>query len=292
VDARTFASLQKTVDTPYGTVAYGEIGTGPPAVFVHGVLMNGALWRNVMEALASERRCIAVDLMGHGATRVADGQDLSFAAQAKMLTAFVDTLRLDQVDLIGNDSGGGIAQIFAADNPQRVRSLTLTNCDTHDNVFPEAVVPLLNLMKAGGLAGAFRPLIGNVEAARKAFATAFENAETIDAETFDAYLRPTVELEESSRTMQRWAQALKAEDLSSVTPKLKELNAPALVVWGTADVFFDVKWAYWLKETLGGPTEVVELPGAKLFFPEERPQALAAHIRSFWAAHAAVPAAG
>jgi pimeloyl-ACP methyl ester carboxylesterase len=287
-----FAALKKTVETPFGTIAYAEIGSGPPALFVHGVLLNGALWRNVVEPLAAERRCIAVDLMGHGATRVSDDQDLSFDAQGKMLAAFVDALRLDQIDLVGNDSGGGIATIFAADNPQRVRTLTLTNCDTHDNVFPEAVVPLFNLMKAGGLAPAFKPLLDNVEAARKSFSTAFENPDAIDAETFDAYLRPTLELEESSKTMQRWGQALRAEDLSRVTPKLSALRVPALVVWGTADVFFDVKWAYWLKDNLGGPTEVVEVPGAKLFFPEERPRMLAEHIREFWAAHtpAAAPA--
>jgi pimeloyl-ACP methyl ester carboxylesterase len=286
-----FAALKRTIETPYGTIAYAEIGAGPPALFVHGVLLNGALWRNVMAPLAEERRCIALDLMGHGATRVAHGQDLSFAAQAKMLAAFCDALGLGDVDLVGNDSGGGIATIFAADNPQRVRSLTLTNCDTHDNVFPEAVVPLVNLMRAGGLAPAFRPLLDNVDAARKSFSTAFEDSDAISAETFDAYLRPTIELEESSKTMQRWGTALRAEDLSRVTPKLKDLRTPALVVWGTSDVFFDVQWAYWLKDNLGGPTEVIEVPGAKLFFPEERPQMLADALSEFWAAHAPATAA-
>jgi pimeloyl-ACP methyl ester carboxylesterase len=286
-----FASLKKSVETPFGSIAYVEMGDGPPALFVHGVLLNGALWRNVMAPLASDRRCIAVDLMGHGATRVPDDQDLSFAAQAQMLAAFLDALGLEQVDLVGNDSGGGIATIFAADNPQRVRTLTLTNCDTHDNVFPEAVVPLFNLMKAGGLAPAFKPLFENVDAARKSFSTAFENPDAISDETFLAYLRPTLELEESSKTMQRWASAIKAEDLSRVTPKLKDMKAPALVVWGTADVFFDVQWAYWLKDNLGGPTDVIEVPGAKLFFPEERPQMLADEIRDFWAAHTPATAA-
>jgi pimeloyl-ACP methyl ester carboxylesterase len=292
MDAKEFASLRKTVDTAFGSIAYMEKGSGPVALFVHGVLLNGYLWRNVIDRLADARRCIAIDLMGHGATRVADDADLSFEAQARMLAAFVDALRLDAVDLVGNDSGGGIAQIFAADHPERIRSLTLTNCDTHDNVFPEAVVPLFNVMKAGGLVGAFKPLLGDVEAARKAFATAFEDPAQVSAEALDMYLRPTLENEESGRCMQRWGQALRAEDLSRVTPKLRELRAPALVVWGTADVFFDVRWAYWLKDTLGGPTEVIEVPGAKLFFPEERPEMLADYMRSFWAAHTPTAAAG
>ena len=68
-----------------------------------------------------------------------------------MLTEFLDALEIDQVDLVGNDSGGGIAQIFAALYPERVRSLTLTNCDTHDNWPPEAFKPFLEMAAAGGL---------------------------------------------------------------------------------------------------------------------------------------------
>lgn len=283
MDAQDFASHRKTVRTPFGQIAYVEHGSGPTALFVHGVLLNGYLWRNVIDQLADQRRCIAVDLMGHGATRVPDDQDLSFNAQARMLAAFVDALGLDQVDLIGNDSGGGIAQIFAAEHPQRIRTLTLTNCDVHDNVFPPDFVPLVELIKAGGMLGAFKPLLGNPEAARNAFAGTFEHPEQVSAETIDAFLRPAIENEESAHTGQRWMQALKAEDLSRVTPKLRDLHAPALIVWGTGDTFFDKKWAYWLKDTLAGPTEVVEVPGAKLFFPEERPDLLAGHLRSFWA---------
>lgn len=56
------------------------------------------------------------------------------------------------------------------------------------------------------------------------------------------------------------------------------MRAPTLIVWGTADVFFDVKWAYWLRDTIPGATEVIEVPGAKLFFPEEQPAMLAERI--------------
>ena len=73
-------------------------------------------------------------------------------ANAKMLEEFLDALKIDQVDLVGNDSGGGIAQIFAALYPERVRSLTLTDCDTHDNWPPEAFKPFLAMAAGGGLA--------------------------------------------------------------------------------------------------------------------------------------------
>ena len=103
--------------------------------------MNGYLWRNQLADLSDIRRCIAVDLLAHGDTEIAPDQDVSVTANAKMLKEFLDALNIDQVDVVGNDSGGGIAQIFAALYPERVRSLTLTDCDTHDNWPPEAFKP-------------------------------------------------------------------------------------------------------------------------------------------------------
>jgi hypothetical protein len=122
----------------FGTHHYTEQGTGPVALFVHGVLLNGYLWRHQLEDLSDIRRCIALDLLAHGDTEIAPNQDVSVTANAKILKEFLDVLHIDQVDLVGNDSGGGIAQIFTALYPERVRSLTLTDCDAHDNWPPEA----------------------------------------------------------------------------------------------------------------------------------------------------------
>src|ERR1700679_1482946 len=121
------AAIQHTVETASGRISYAEQGTGEVALFVHGVLLNGHLWRHQLEDLSDMRRCIAVDLLAHGDTEIAPDQDVSVTANAKMLKEFLDALKIDRVDLIGNDSGGGIAQIFAALNPERVRTLPLTN---------------------------------------------------------------------------------------------------------------------------------------------------------------------
>lgn len=128
---------RQSVSTPSGKISYTEAGSGPVALFVHGVLLNSFLWRNQLSGLSDIRRCIAPDLLAHGDTEIAPGQDVSVTSNATMLLEFLDALHIDQVDLIGNDSGGGIAQIFAALNPSRVRTLTLTNCDAHDNWPPD-----------------------------------------------------------------------------------------------------------------------------------------------------------
>src|SRR6185437_5084504 len=101
------ATPRKSVETRSGRIAFVEKGSGPVALFVHGVLLNRYLWRNQIEALSDVRRCIAID----------PKQDVSVSANAQMIGEFLDAMQIDRVDLIGNDSGGGIAQIFAALNP-------------------------------------------------------------------------------------------------------------------------------------------------------------------------------
>ena len=141
----------RSVDTPSGRISYAAAGSGPVALFVHGVLLNKHLWRHQLAKLSDIRRCIAVDLLAHGETEIVPNQDVSVTANAKMLKQVLDALKIDRVDVVGNDSGGGIAQIFAALNPERVRTLTLTNCDTHDNWPPEAFKPFVEMVKAGSL---------------------------------------------------------------------------------------------------------------------------------------------
>src|SRR4030095_17022198 len=133
----------RTIQTPSGRIAYTEQGTGPVALFVHGVLLNKHLWRHQLAHLSDIRRCIAPDLLAHGDTEISPGQNVSVTANADMLREFLDAQFIDQVDLVGNDSGGGIAQIFAASFPERVRTLTLTDGDASDNWPPEAFKPFL-----------------------------------------------------------------------------------------------------------------------------------------------------
>ena len=66
------------------------------ALFLHGVLLNGYLWRNQLETLADMRRCIALDLLAHGDTEIKPDQDVSVTANANMLKEVLDALQIDQ----------------------------------------------------------------------------------------------------------------------------------------------------------------------------------------------------
>jgi len=276
--------IQRSVQTASGRISYTEQGTGPVALFVHGVLLNGYLWRHQLEDLSGIRRCIAVDLLAHGDTEIAPDQDVSVTANAKMLKEFLDALNIDQVDLVGNDSGGGIAQIFAALYPERVRSLTLTDCDTHDNWPPEAFKPFLAMAAAGGLRGTLDAMLSDKSIYRssQALGSAYEHPEQLSDDTIERYLRPLVRTEQRTRDLQRFLAAFDNKHTLAIEPRLKTLKAPTLIVWGTDDVYFDVKWSHWLAENIPGTRRRVEFSGARIFFPEERWEEFDRELRAHW----------
>ncbi|HEV2676216.1 MAG TPA: alpha/beta hydrolase [Aliidongia sp.] len=280
------AATKHSVDTPSGRIGYRETGTGPVALFVHGVLLNGHLWRHQLAGLADLRRCIAIDLMTHGDTEVAPDQDVSVTANAKMLGEFLDALGIDAVDLVGNDSGGGIAQIFAANNPSRVRSLTLTDCDVHDNWPPEAFKPFLAMAAGGGLHATLEAMLADKSLYRSpgALGPAYEHPEQVSDETIETYLRPLVKTEQRTQDLQRFLATWDCRHTVAIEAKLRRLTAPTLIVWGTDDLYFDVRWSRWLAETIPGTRRRVELDGARIFFPEERATEFNQELRAFWTA--------
>jgi len=283
-----------TVTTRSGDVSYLDVGTGPVALFVHGVGTNAYLWRNVIGAVARPgRRCVALDLPLHGRTPVNPGQDLSVAALASVLDDFCDALGLTGVDLVANDTGGAIAQVFAARHPGRLATLALTNCDVSENLPPEAFKPVVELAAAGELAPSALALLDDIDtAAQVSFGDAYEFFERADRAVIRGYLEPCVGTIERGREFERLLTSLDAGDLAAVEPELRMLSVPTLVVWGTGDAFFDVSWAYWLRDTIPGVTRVVTIDGARLFFPEERPMDLVPHLEQHWAAvRSASPAA-
>jgi pimeloyl-ACP methyl ester carboxylesterase len=280
-----------TATTRFGEISYLDLGAGPTALFVHGIATSAYLWRHVMDALSGQRRCIAIDLPLHGQSPVTAEQDLSLAALAAGLDDFCEVLGLTGVDLVGNDTGGAIAQIFAARHPQRLATLTLTNCDTVGNLPPEAFKPMIELAAAGDLAPSAVALFANPEAAAQiSFGSGYEHLDRMDDDVIRSYLQPCFGTIERARQFERLLVSLDVGDLQAVMPQLGELTVPTLVVWGTGDEFFDVSWAYWLRDTIPGTTRVVTVDGARLFFPEERPMDLVPHLEQHWAAVAAARA--
>jgi pimeloyl-ACP methyl ester carboxylesterase len=275
-----------SVDTATGPVSYIDVGS---AFFLHGVGTNALLWRRVIEALAPERRCVAIDLPLHGRTPAAANQDFSLRGLAEVVEAFCEATQLKSVDLVAHDTGGAVAQIFAAQQTHRLRSLCLTNCDTHDNVPPEAFKPTIELAASGALAAGAPALLADLEAARDlVFGSGYEDVTHLDLDVVRSFLEPVLGTPERAAQFERLLLSLGPDDLLGVEPQLAVLGVPTLIVWAAADVFFDLSWAYWLKDLIPGATEVIEIEQARLFFPDERSTDLVDALRTHWATTASL----
>jgi len=274
------------VHTRSGPASYIDTGgPGRAVLFVHGVGSSSYLWRHVIDQLDGQRRCVAFDLPLHGSTPAAADQDFSLPGLARFLADGCEALGLTDIDLVANDTGGAIAQVFAVGRPERLHSLALTNCEAHDNVPPKVLLPVVLLARMGLLARIAPRMVRDTSRARKrAFGGVYQDIANLPEDIARVWLAPMATAE-SARQGQRLLTSLHARDLLAVEPGLACLQVPTLIVWGTGDTAFRLKWAYWLRDTIPGATDVVEIEGARLFFPDERAAELTAALRRHWDAH-------
>lgn len=275
------------VPTTSGQASYVDTGgPGRPVLFVHGLGTSSYLWRHVIEQLDGQRRCVAVDLPLHGRTPAAADQDFSLPGFARFLTDFCEALQLTDIDLVANDTGGAISQVFAAGHPELLHTLTLTNCEAHNNLPPKVLLPAVVLARVGLAAPISQRLLRDIRRGRKRFyGLGYQDIENLPVDLARFWLESQFATPELARQNQRIMTSLHARDLLAVEPALARLQVPTLIVWGTGDIFFRRKWAYWLRDTIPGATEVVELAKARIFFPDERATELTAELRRHWAAH-------
>ncbi|WP_073261780.1 alpha/beta fold hydrolase [Cryptosporangium aurantiacum] len=280
-----FDQFRTELPTRNGPVSCVDTGgPGTPVLFLHGVGTSSYLWRNVFAELDGDRRCVAVDFPLHGRTPAEPNQDFTLPAMAGFVADCCDAIGADRVDLVANDTGGAVAQVFAAANPDRLTSLALTNCEAHDNIPPTAFLPTVLLARAGMLARTGPRLLADVDRARRlVYGAGYQDVEAIPEEIVRANLTPLIGTPDAARQFQRFLTSLRSRDLLAVESDLTRLTVPTVIIWGTGDIFFRRKWAYWLRDTIPGASRVVEIAGGKLFFPDERARELAAALRRHWA---------
>src|SRR5215218_8241440 len=132
----------REIQLEQGSVRYREAGSGEPVLFVHGVLVNGALWREVVGRLSGRFRCVVPDLpLGGHPVPLRPEADLSPKGVARIVADLMEALDLRDVTLVGNDTGGAICQIVISGHPERIARLVLTNCDAYEAFFPVLLSP-------------------------------------------------------------------------------------------------------------------------------------------------------
>lgn len=253
----------------HGTVGVSERGDGPPIVFVHGVFVNGELWRDSIDHLAQRYRCVALTLpLGAHATPMPAGADLSPTGIARQVAEAIERLDLEDVTLVGNDTGGAICQLVVANHPERIGRLALFCCDAYEHFPPTLLRPLCALARRAPRA---------VETALRSLR--FRPAQVLVRMSVARRSRPDLERLffeplASSPGVRRdlvevLARAAPSYTLAAVDG-LRRFGRPALVVWGDGDFFFPKSDGERLARDLGGRFEV--LPRSRTLVPLDQPE--------------------
>ncbi|HWJ43383.1 MAG TPA: alpha/beta hydrolase [Solirubrobacterales bacterium] len=270
---------QKEIQLPQGTIRYREAGAGKPVVFVHGYLVDHRLWDGVVDRLSDRYRCVAPDwpLAAHQVPMNRDA-DLSPTGIARLIADFLAKLELDDVTVVGNDSGGAISQVLATNHPDRIGRLALTNCDTHENFPPgifKAMPPLAKI--PGGMLALSLPF--RIEAlARRAFAPFAKTR--IPDELIASWMEPNKRSSAVRHDAAKVTAGMNKRYTLAAARKLSESQLPIRLLWAPEDKLFPISYA----ERLAGEcsnAKVVSIADASTFVPLDQPERVAEEIAEF-----------
>ena len=269
------------IELPQGTIDYRSSGEGPPIVFVHGLLVDGRLWRKVTPLLEDRFRCLVPDLpLGSHREPMKPDADLSPPGLARIVAGFMEALDLEDVTLVANDTGGAISQITAAHHPERIGRLLLTNCDAFENFLPPAFRPMqwaarvpggLTAMMAGMRFEALRRL---PNAYGRLIKRDFAGAPT--REWVDPYLTN----KEIRRDTIKVLKGIDPKYTFEAAERLREFDRPALLAWAVEDRFFKLSFAERLANTIRG-ARLEKIEDSYTFVSEDQPERLAELIGEF-----------
>jgi pimeloyl-ACP methyl ester carboxylesterase len=269
------------IKLPEGNIHYREFGEGPPIVFVHGLLVDGRLWRKVTPLLEGQFRCIVPEFpLGSHPEPLNPDADLSPPGLARIVAGVLEGLDLENVTLVANDTGGAISQITAANHPERIGRLVLTNCDAFENFLPPAFRPMQWAAKVPGgltamMAGMrFAPLRRLPNAYGRLIKRDFADAPTRE------WVDPFLTDKGIRRDVIKVLKGIDPKYTFEAAEKLRTFDRPTLLAWAVEDRFFKISFAERLAETIKG-AKLERIEDSYTFVSEDQPEQLAALIEAF-----------
>jgi pimeloyl-ACP methyl ester carboxylesterase len=268
-------SSMSSIDINAGTIHYEATGpeSGRPVVFVHGYMMGRELWRPVSERLAGlGLRCIAPTWpLGAHPEPLRPGADRTITGVAGIVADVLAALDLEDVVLVGNDTGGVVTQLVAVHHPERLGALVLTSCDAFEHFPPPILKPVIVAAKSKTL---FRTAIQAMRApvARK---RAFDGLAYSDVDALtELWVRPVLSDPAVAEDLRQLTLSLRTEVTTGAAARLPEFDKPALIAWSADDTFFELGDGERLAATIpDARLEVIE--GARTFSMLDRPDRLA-----------------
>ena len=270
---------------PQGALRYLSVGSGPAIVFVHGALVNANLWRKVVAELSTDFRCVTLDLpFGSHVVPMPPDADLSPPAVADLIADAIEALELDDVTLVGNDTGGAICQLVVTRRPERIGALVLTSCDAFDNFPPKLMKPIMPLLShAAPLRATLAP--ARARAVQRAIFGALAKR-PVEPEVLDSYALPAVTSGDVRRDLARFMAGLDKRHTLEAAERLPAFDKPAVIAWSREDRFFPADHGERLAELLPqGRLEWIE--DSRTFSPEDQPARVAELVASLSAVGAA-----
>jgi pimeloyl-ACP methyl ester carboxylesterase len=272
---------RRELDLEKGKLCAFEAGTGSPIVFVHGLLVNANLWRKVVPRLSPDFHCVALDLpLGSHTQPMPASADLSAHGLADLIADAIEALGLEDVTLVGNDTGGALSQMVVTRRPERIGRLVLTSCDYRDN-FPPPMFAYLGLVAR--IPGALKLLTAPMRfrpPRQLPFAFGWLVKEPIDRRAEDSYVLAGAAVPGVQEDVRRVIQGLDKRYTNEAADRLGEFDKPALIAWSRDDKFFKPEHAERLAQDL--PNARLEwIDDARTFSSEDQPERLAELIAGF-----------
>jgi len=262
------------IDVGTGEVAYRRVGSGPDVLFVHGWPVSSATFRSLLPHLTDHVTCHLIDLPGAGSSRFTTDTPLTIENHIHSVRRVLEVLDLNNVAVVGHDSGGLIARHAVAGSP-RLRALGLLDTEQSTGLSWKFKSFIAGRRIPGFGAGlgwvAGQP---RLRRNRLVLGDAFVDRSLLDGEFDEFFLKP---LNQSPAHRNAAIQLLKSFDYQHVRD-LREvhrrISVPVQLVWGEHDRFFPVNWA---REMLAdfADARLAVIKGAGLFAQEERPAEVA-----------------
>ncbi|MGH9227389.1 MAG: alpha/beta fold hydrolase [Acidimicrobiales bacterium] len=272
---------ERHVDLDIGRIRVREAGDGPPVVLVHGALVNGHLWDDVIPLLADRHRVIAPDLpLGCHAEPVRPGAGLGLPAQADVVGDLLAALGLEDVTLVGNDTGGAICQLVVTRRPEGIGGLVLTSCDAFDNCPPRFFRFLVWASYLPGNAWLLGQTMRSPRFARLPVAFGRLTHRGLDRERLDRMFGPLRRSRGVRRDLVRMLRSLDAADTQAAAAALGGVTMPVLIAWSADDGIFPPEHASRLAALLPHAT-LSPIADSLAFSPIDQPATLARAIAEF-----------
>ena len=274
------------VELPAGTIEYEDTGgDGPVVVLLHGLMMDGSLWRHVVRDLGAGYRCVlpTLPLGGHRMPMRPDA-DLSMRGIAEIVGGFIERLDLREVTLAMNDWGGA-QLLIGGEHDRRIARLALCSCEAFDNVPPKGAARALPYIARvpGGLYVTLLPF--RFDRLRRLPMTYGPlSKRPVPREVMDRWFGPVGELPEIRRDLKKYvvSSAEGRRELLAAADALACFDRPALVAWAAEDRLMPREHGARLAQLLP-QGQLVEIADSYTLIPEDQPGALAGHLRELMA---------